>query len=159
MPLTQAQEGVIDGNPGGIAPPLVPARPHMWITVAAQKWFSFYACVIAPAGQGGIQVSGLEPTTVESMFNWLADQHTVVCHYCGGVGHEYRECMSLIKANRMAASIGMKSYWGSIKGIAYYRVHVLGNLNPQNIAEIAIQAKAAAKKAAKNSRKRKRKSD
>ena len=64
--------------------------------------------------------------------------------------------MSLIKANRMAASIGLKSYWGTIKGLAYYRANVLGALAPNQIAEVALTAKAEAKKAAKASRKRKR---
>ena len=63
------------------------------------------------------------------MYHWLDAQHRITCSYCNGVGHEYRECMSLIKANRMAASIGMKSYWGTIKGLAYYRANVLGALN------------------------------
>ena len=52
------------------------------------------------------------------------------CGFCGGSGHEQRECMTLIKWTRAARDCGFGFHFGALKGLAYYRQQ-LRNMNPQ----------------------------
>ena len=50
------------------------------------------------------------------------------CTFCGGRGHEQRECMTLIKFTRQARDCGFGFHFGALKGLAYYRQY-LANMN------------------------------
>ena len=77
MPLSNAQEQQIQlqVGAGAIGPPGVPVRPNMWITDAVHRFMIFYQLIMAGAAAGGIDVSGLEPNTVQSFLQWLETQH------------------------------------------------------------------------------------
>ena len=77
------------------------------------------------------------------------------CDFCGGRGHEQRECMSLIKWTRAARDCGFGFHFGALKGLAYYRARIAA-MQPAQVAQVALQASAAASSARRSSRLRSR---
>ena len=75
MPLSPAQEAIINAPPANVVAPAAPIRGNTWITVAIHRFYSFYNAMRLGAAAGGIDVSGLDLQTVESMAVWFEAQH------------------------------------------------------------------------------------
>ena len=66
--------------------------------------------------------AALSRAYVLSFYNaYLAAWNEAACTFCGGRGHEHKECMTLIKWTRKARDCGLGFHFGALKGIAYYR--------------------------------------
>ena len=109
-----------------------PANPNNWYQDTIQYYQTLYMAV--QAGGQGLDLVGVDVGVMDTFGSWLETQFQKTCSFCNGYGHEYRECMSLILANRMAAQVGLKSYWGTCKGLAYYRPNVLGAMALRDVA-------------------------
>ena len=44
-----------------------------------------------------------------------------LCTFCGGRGHEPKECMSRIVLDRKASELGLRFWWGQAKWGGYYQ--------------------------------------
>ena len=69
---------------------------------------------------------GVDMDYVQAFANAYSAAVNIRCAFCGGAGHEHRECMTLIKWTRKARDCGFGFHWGALKGIAYYRAEVNG---------------------------------
>ena len=74
-----------------------------------------------PANADALRIPGLSLEVCQSLMGVLEAQLEVRCAFCGGRGHELKECMSLIKATRAAKKCGIGYHFGNIKGEAYFR--------------------------------------
>ena len=78
---------------------------------------AFYNCL----NDGVIEIPGLNVDIVGSLAKHIDTQSQNQCLYCGGFGHDAKDCMTNIQWSRTAKQSGLGFHYGAIKGLAYYR--------------------------------------
>merc|ERR1739842_57717 len=111
--LTPAQEGAIRAEVANLN--LQPSRIHLG--QCQQAWMGFCNAL----QNGNVTIPGINGDVLLSFANPLGQQRAIVCEWCGGRGHETKDCMTNILLTRTARNAGLGFHWGAIKGMAYYR--------------------------------------
>ena len=82
------------------------------------------------AFDGQLQINNL-PTcatlsqpNVNAFYRAYGTALAMACGFCGGLGHEHKECMTLIKWTRKARDCGFGFHFGALKGLAYYQARL-----------------------------------
>lgn len=57
-------------------------------------------------------------TDIDNLLMFTVKQHmNIICGFCGGPGHLPNECPLKTKLDTQFKNMGLKSEWGSVKGI------------------------------------------
>ena len=100
-------------RPGGAAPALDAEKLSQWLQCYRNR-----LCAIP---RPTITQPGVNDAYVDQF--WEAWQVGIAaqCTFCGGHGHEAKECATSIKWTREARKCGFGAQWGELKGLAYFR--------------------------------------
>ena len=71
--------------------------------------------------QQQVSVPGFNVDVWESFVLHMNTQANLQCGWCGGWGHETKDCMTNILLTRTARNAGVGFHWGAIKGMGYFR--------------------------------------
>ena len=86
-----------------------------------QKLDKYFRAYIECHNNDSVKRPGVnKPILEQFLAAWSASIETA-CDFCGGKGHEAKECPTSIKWTREARKCGIGAQWGELKGHAYFR--------------------------------------